>query len=209
MNPISIGSRAAPALYAGIVSICLAGVTTMGAAQKLSVDSQVDRTVDFARLTTYAWLESPALKSDLAPGATDNPGLSQTALEPHIMAAVDRELARRGLKRADSDSPQVSVVYYAALKVGTTASELGSYYQYTTGWALPFAPGSMPSMVDVYEQGSIVVDMVDRVSNKAIWRGSASSRVNHENTEGKRIARINEAIERMFQRFPRERLKGQ
>jgi hypothetical protein len=42
-----------------------------------------------------------------------------------------------------------------------------------------------------------------------IWRGSASSRVNEENTEAKRIARINDVVERLFRIFPEPPVKGQ
>jgi Domain of unknown function (DUF4136) len=141
----------------------------------------------------------------VAPGAIDDPTLSQQVLEPHIVAAVDRELSARGLNKIGQGEPDVRVVYYAALNVGMDAQVLGSYYQYTTGWALPGIPASTTSLT-VYERGSVIVDVVNR-TNTAIWRGSVASRVNHENTLDKRIARINQAIARMFERFPVPRVR--
>jgi uncharacterized protein DUF4136 len=190
-----------------MVAVCLAGAAMMGAAQKLTVDSHFDATADFPRLTTYAWLPPPPLTTEVAPGAEDNPGLTQKALEPQIVASVDRELARRGLSKA-TDAPQLNVVFYAALKIGTDDMQLGSYYQYTTGWATPLANATQGDQVTMYEQGSIVVDLIDRSSKKAIWRGSASSRVTEENTQEKRLARVDEAVVRMFSKFPRPIVKG-
>ena len=184
-----------------MVCVCAAGLAT---AQKLDIDAEVDRTADFSALTTYAWLKSPPATSAVAPGAVTDPGLSQNLLEPHIVAAVDRELASRGLRKVVGGEPQASVVYYAALDAGLDTAVLGSYYQYVTGWASPIpASGAAVISSKVYERGSIVVDLIAAQSNKAIWRGSASTRVNHENTPEKRVARINEAIRRMFERFPK------
>ena len=178
-------------------------VASLAPAQKLDIKSEYDRTADFSSLTTYQWLKSPPVKTATAPDAATNPGLSQEVLEPHILAAVDRELGRRGMRVVET-APQVHVVYYAALNVGMDSAVLGSYYQYITGWGSPILPGSAPTISStVYEEGSIVVDVVSMQSHKAIWRGSASTRVNHENTQEKRIARINEAIRRMFDRFPK------
>jgi hypothetical protein len=169
-------------------------------AQKLDVESHRDRRADFAAIRTYTWLPAPPATSDVAPDAVQNPDLSQKVLGPHIVAAIDRELASRGLKQIDRGEPDVRVVYYAALHIGMDTHVLGSYYQYTTGWTLPGVPASTTSL-SVYERGSVIVDVVDR-TNTAIWRGSVGTRVNQENTLDKRIARINEGIARMFKHFP-------
>ena len=72
-----------------------------------------------------------------------------------------------------------------------------------TGLALPIAPGYTPSTSSsVYEQGTIVFDIVQRESKRAIWRGTAITRVVQERTLDKRIERINEAARRMFEKFP-------
>lgn len=174
-------------------------------AQKLDVESNRDQRADFAAIRTYTWLPTPPATSDVAPDAVQDPELSQTVIGPHIVAAIDRELAGRGLKQIDQGEPDVRVVYYAALHVGMDTHVLGSYYQYTTGWTLPGVPASTTSLA-VYERGSVIVDVVDR-RKIAIWRGSVATRVNHENSRDKRIARINEAIARVFKTFPVARVR--
>ena len=54
----------------------------------------------------------------------------------------------------------------------------------------------------VHQKGTVVVDVVQRASKRAIWRGSVVTRINQESTMEKRVARINEAAERIFQKFP-------
>jgi hypothetical protein len=172
------------------------------AAQKINVESHRDERTDFSKIQTYAWLPTPPAKTNIAPDAVTNPNMSQKVLGPHIIAAVDRQLALRGLKRVEQGPSDVKVVYYASLNANVSAAELGSYYQYTTGWAtLPL--GAAPtSSFEIFERGTIVIDVIAPGSNTAIWRGTVGTNVNHENTHEKRIARINEAMTRVFERFP-------
>jgi Domain of unknown function (DUF4136) len=183
----------------GLIGGCLLMATA--SAQKIKVESHRDEKADFKALRTYTWLPSPPAVRNAAPDAATNPSLTQEVLGPHIVNAVDRELTARGLKRVEQGESDVNVVYFAALTVGVNISELGSYYQYTTGWALPYLTGPATTS-DIVERGTIIIDMVARRSKTAIWRGQVSTNVNQENTLEKRIARINEAITRVFERYP-------
>jgi Domain of unknown function (DUF4136) len=173
-------------------------------AQKLKVDSHSDPKADFAAIKTYAWLPPPPMVRNYAPDAVTNPTLSQEALGPHIVAAVDRQLAARGLVKVDRDSADVHVAYFAALTNSISQTFLGEHYGYITGWASPFAiGGAAPSTsVSMHEKGTVMIDMVQRATNRAIWSGSVMTKINHEHTLEKRIERINEGAERLFERFP-------
>ena len=52
------------------------------------------------------------------------------------------------------------------------------------------------------EKGTILIDIVDRASKRAIWRGTVRTRIDQELTLEKRIERINEGTARLFQKFP-------
>jgi hypothetical protein len=173
------------------------------AAQKLEVKTNQDPKADFTAIKTYAWLPPAPMVKNAAPGAVSNPTLSQEALGPHIVAAIDRHLAARGLTQTDRDTADVNVVYFAALTVGFQQTYLGEYYGYVTGWASPLALGYTPSTSStVFEKGTVIVDMVDRASKRAIWRGTVVTRVHQEHTLQKRIERINDGAARLFQKFP-------
>jgi hypothetical protein len=182
-----------------LAAVCVAA--TLMTAQKIKVESHRDEKTDFAALRTYGWLPTPPLKRETAPDALTDPGLTNEVLGPHIVKAVDRELTARGLTRVESGESDVQVVYYASLSIGMHATELGSYYQYSTGWALPAVPAATISL-EVYERGTIVIDLIKRNSKMAIWRGTVGTNVNHENGLDKRVARIDEAMARVFEHFP-------
>ena len=171
-------------------------------AQKLEIETHRDEKADFSTLKTYAWLPpAPAVKN--TSDALSNPNLSQEVLGPHIVKAVDTQLARRGFTQVDKDSADVLVAYFAALTVGFSRTYLGEYYGYVTGWGSPIPPGLAPTTsATIYEQGAVVVDVVHRASNRGIWRGIARTRVHQDRKLETRIERINEATERMFQKFP-------
>lgn len=181
-------------------------VAAAAGAQKVKIETHKDDKANFTTLRTYSWLPSPPSPLIVAPDAKGDPTLTQEVLGPHIIEAVDRELTARGWTKITTGEPDVKVVYYAALAVNIDAAQLGSYYQYTTGWGVLVGTTATTS-TEVYERGSIVVDVVSREANRAIWRGSAATRVNRENNLDKRVARLNEAIADMFEKFPIPRAK--
>jgi uncharacterized protein DUF4136 len=174
------------------------------AAQKVEIKTNQDAKANFAAIKTYAWLPPAPLVQTVAPGGLTNPTLSEEALGPHIVAAIDRELAARGwTKVAEVDNADVKIAYFAAMTTGFNNTYLGEYYGYVTGWANPIAPGYTPSTsMSVYEKGTVIVDIVQRAENRAIWRASAQTRINQEHTLQQRIDRINQAAGRMFEKFP-------
>lgn len=185
----------------GVAAVLLCSAFVV--AQKLDVKVERDEKADFTAIHTYAWLPPAPIITNVAPDVGGNPTLSDEALRPHIVAAIDRQLAARGLTKVERDVADVHVAYFAALTTGQTQTYLGEYYGYVTGWASPIAPGLAPSTsMTVYEKGTVIVDIVQRTSKVAVWRGTVVTRINHEHTLEKRIERINEGAERIFQRFP-------
>ena len=172
-------------------------------AQKVEIETNVDKTADFSAIRTYAWLPPPPVIQNVAPGAASNPNLTQEVLGPHIVESVNRQLRARGLTETDRASADVLVAYAAALTTGFSRTYLGETYGYVTGWGPPVPLGLAPTVSgNVYEQGTVVVDVVQRASNRAIWRGSAVTRVQHGRTLDERIKRIDDAAKRLFDRFP-------
>src|SRR5262245_18758812 len=172
-------------------------------AQKLEVKTNQDPKADFTAIRTFAWLPPAPMVGNVAPDGLTNPTLSQEALGPHIVAAVNRELKARGWVETDKDKADVHVVYFAAMTTGVNQTYLGEYYGYVTGWASPLALGYTPSTSStVYEKGTVIIDIVQRESKRAVWRGSVVTRIVQERTLEKRVERINEAARRAFEKFP-------
>jgi uncharacterized protein DUF4136 len=196
-----MGRRYYTAIMTGaLASFVLAGVAV---AQKVEIKTNQAPNTDFKVFKTYAWLPAVPVVKNVAPDAVTNPTLSEEALMPALVSAVDRELAARGFTKASAETADVHVAYFAALSVGFDQSYLGEHYGYITGWASPIPIGLAPTTnVNVYEKGTVLVDIVDRAGKKAVWRGTALTRIAQEHSLDKRIERINDAVKRMFEKYP-------
>jgi uncharacterized protein DUF4136 len=194
-----------PRYHPVIFTTALAGLAFAGVAvaQKVEIKTNQAQNTDFKVFKTYAWLPPVPVVKNVAPDAASNPTLSEEALMPALVSAVDRELAARGLTKAPADTADVHVAYFAALSVGFDQSYLGEHYGYITGWASPIPIGLAPTTnVNVYEKGTVLVDIVDRAAKKAVWRGTALTRIAQEHSVEQRIERINDAVKRMFEKYP-------
>jgi hypothetical protein len=182
---------------------CFVAVVAVAAldAAGVKVKTDYDRSADFAALRSYAWLPAPPYRTQVSPDVQDR-FLARETLDAPIRAAVDRVFAAKGLKPAPEGSPaDCYVVYYAAFGTQIAASILGEYYAYITGWGGPLSP--MPTQsLQVIEEGTVVVDVLNREKKVAIWRGTATGTVDRDQTDQQRLRRINEAVDKMFKKFP-------
>ena len=187
-------------LTGALASFVFAGVAV---AQKVEIKTNQAPNTDFKVFKTYAWLPPVPVVKNVAPDAVTNPTLSEEALMPALVSAVDRELAARGFTKASLETADVQVAYFAALSVGFNQSYLGEHYGYITGWASPIPIGLAPTTnVNVYQKGTVLVDIVDRAAKKAVWRGTALTRIAEDHSVDQRIERINDAVKRMFEKYP-------
>jgi Domain of unknown function (DUF4136) len=186
-----------------LLAVIVVAFSGHAAGQKLDIKTKKDPSADFSSVRTYAWLPPAPLLRNVAPDAASNPTLSQEALGPPIMAAVDRELAARGLVRVPADVADVHIAYFAALNTGFNETYLGEYYGYITGWGSPIPAGVAPTTsMTIYEKGTVLIDVVNRATSRAMWRGTVVTRIQHEHTLEKRVQRINDGAKRLFREFP-------
>lgn len=198
-------SPATTVVAATLGLLILGGAAT---AQKLDIKSNVDREADFSAIRTFALLPPGPMLTDVAPDAPTNPTLSQEALAPAIEAAIERELTARGLVKAAPETADVHVVYTMALMAGVSQSYLGEHYGYITGWGSPVPSALAPTTsLEMYQKGTIVVDVVNAPRKRAIWRGTVVTKVEALRDLEDRIKRIDDAMARVFERFPIKKKK--
>lgn len=181
-----------------IVVAALAGCSTM------EINTDFDPRANFANLKTYDWLDEPR-KPTGDPRIDDNP-----ILEGRIHTAVDRELDAKGFVRQSSGRPDFLVAYHVSLDKQRSVQHLNDYYGYGPGWGYNYAPARRPgyyanpssTYVYEYEEGTLILDIVEPEGRQLIWRGAARDEVRFSNTPAKEGAQINEAVKRLLKRFP-------
>jgi len=174
------------------IIVCLMALT-ISCSPIYSVKYDYDTKTDFASLKTYDWLPIPA-KADI-----DKLNIER------IKNAVNSQMATKGLRKTP-DNPDFLIASHAGKKEKVRIADWGYGYgrhgRYWGGYGGPRG-------VDVYkyEEGSLILDFVDAKSKKLIWRGSAKAQTNTVKTPEKRQELIDEAVQKILEKFPPPPLK--
>jgi len=146
-----------------------------GNKNKMNVKSTFGPSIRFAELgTTYDWRE-PAI------GKSNNQRLSNPNLRALITDTIQSELAARGFSEA-SDDADFAVTYLISTKM-----KLEEY---------------RGSGFTEFEEGSLVIELVDPESNDLMWRGVAQVRLNDTDPPDVRRRRIQDAVRGIFDAMP-------
>lgn len=180
-----------------ILGIALSGCST------LEISYDYDPKANFTGLETYAWLDEPQKP-------TGDPRIDgNTILKSRVHEAVDGALAARGFRRV-ADDPDFLVAYHVSLDRRQSVQTLNSYYGYSPGWGYGYGAAYRPgywagvpqTYVYEYEEGTLILDVVDPETRELIWRGSAQDEVSFKSTPEKDQAQLDEAVQRMLEHFP-------
>jgi len=190
--------RLLPVVIGVIGVVAVSVVQTAG----IKVKTEYDRTADFPALRSYSWLATPPYRTQTSPDAGDR-FLSAELIDAPLRATVDRALAAKGLKPApEGTTADCFLVYYAAFGATINANVLGEHYAYLTGWGSPQVGGTPTTALRVIEQGTVVLDMLNREKKVAIWRATATGAVDRDQTDQERQKRMTSAVSDMFKKFP-------
>jgi hypothetical protein len=169
------------------LSILMALAARDAFAQKVIVDW--DKTVDFSKFKTYAWIESKHPAEGL--------------WAQRVVDGIDRQLTAKGLKKVDrSASPDLEVVYNSGVKERTiiVGYDYGYIYQDAYGPLWARGPRNRSHAMYVEKEGNLVVDLVDASKKDMVWRGVARDSLSDKTKKNER--KLNKAIEKMFKRYP-------
>ena len=158
----------------------------------IQVDRDYDPEVDFGSLRTWAWISHS--------GKSDDPRIDNALLDSRVRAAVEGKLAELGYRKLESGDPDFGVVYHAAInkeiRVDTIYRSHG-YGRYGYGGV-----GYAETLVSEYDVGSLIIDVVAPSGQKLLWRGIATAAVQPGASPEKRTKRVDQAVDKMFKRFP-------
>ncbi len=122
---------------------------------------------------------------------------------------MDAELAARGFRKVSSN-PDFLVAYHVSLDKRRSVQTLNNYYGYGPGWGYGYGAAYRPgywagapeTYVYEYEEGTLIVDIVDPRNKELMWRGSAQDEVHFTSTPEKEETQLKEAVQRMLENFP-------
>ena len=171
------------------VMLALVVAPALVLAQKVSYD--FDKNATFSAFKTYAH--------------RDGTKVGQPLIDERIVAAIDAQMAGKGL--TPSESPDVYVVYHVAFDEQKDISTYstgygGGYGAYGWGWGGGWGGTSSTTQVRDILVGTLVVDIADAKQGKVVWRGMGVKEVDTQAKPEKRDKSINNALKKIFKNYP-------
>jgi hypothetical protein len=161
----------------------------------LRVDLDYDPARNFSAYHSYAWLPAAVSKEGEAVIRND-------LVEARVMSAVDNELNARKMQRADKDSADFLVTYHINVEnrvdVRTIDTGFGSRYHPWWGWN----SRDTETIVQNYKAGTLVLDIIDRKTDKLAWRASAETRLRDGLTPQQRDTEVRNIVGLLMKNFP-------
>jgi Domain of unknown function (DUF4136) len=153
-----------------------------------------DKTANFAGFKTYRWVDIK--------GATKLPDLP----DRQVKAAVDAELAKKGLSKSESETADLYIGYQAAV------DQEKEFTSYNTGWG--YGPGwygggwygggggiTTGSTSTIYV-GQLALDMYASSPKSLVWRGVASKTLDPKAKPDKQQKNLEKAVAKVLKNFP-------
>lgn len=168
---------------------------TAATAQDVRYDYDKDK--DFSKFKTYKWVEVKA------------PDQVDPLTAKQIVAAVDAELAKKGLEKTDSNDAQLYIDYQTAVGTEKQYTAYNTGWNSGPGWGPGWYGGGMTSSTTygststVYV-GALDLSMYDSAQHELVWRGSVSRTLDPKSNPEKKQKNIQKSVAKLLKNFPPE-----
>lgn len=181
--------------------LCLLSIMLLLIAASSAIAQDVrfnfDKSANFANYKTYKWV---ALKD-----ATQLNGM----VESQVKAAIDAELAQKGLNKVESDDANLFIGYQAAVGQEKQFSSYSTDWGYGPGWGRAgwYGGGGMGSSTTTGQTstiyvGQLALDMYDSAQKDLVWRGVVSKTLDPKAKPDKQQKNLTKAVAKMLKNYP-------
>ncbi|KEQ16723.1 DUF4136 domain-containing protein [Endozoicomonas numazuensis] len=144
---------------------------------------------------TYAWLNKPGENNKVEGYHID--GL----MDMRIRAAITRDLQARGYREVTAgDHPDFLVNYLTTTRTRRELDQITTSMGY--GWGAWGMGATTETRVRDYQEGSLIIDVVNPKNHELEWRGRSTSRVVRSATPEDRTEKVNTAVKGILDGFP-------
>ena len=178
--------------------ILISAVLLLAATQSVfgqDIRYNFDKSTDFSKFKTYKWVpvKDAAKVSDLA--------------DRQIKAAIDSELAGKGLTKVTGEDADLFVGYQAAVDSEKQFSSYSTDWGYGPGWGrgwYGYGGGSSTTtgQTSTIYIGQLAVDMYDATHKDLVWRGTANKTLDAKAKPEKQQKNLAKAMKKLFKNYP-------
>jgi len=166
-----------------------------GSALAQDVRYNFDSAANFAAFKTYKWvvIKGSTQLSDLA--------------DRQVKAAVDAELATKGLTKSESDTADLFIGYQAAIGKEKEYTSFDSGWGYgpgygRAGWYGGGGGGITTGTTSTIYVGQLALDMYATSPKTLVWRANASKTLDTEAKPEKQEKNLKNAVAKMLKNYP-------
>ena len=176
------------------VVLLMFGVVGVGVAQDVRYD--FDKNQDFSKYKTYKWV--PIKGADQPDELTSK----------KVTAAIDAELAKKGLTKTDADTADLYIGFQTAIGSEKQFTSYNTGWGYGGGWGGGWygyggmATSTTYSSTSTVYIGQLDVSIYDPAQKQMVWRGNASKTLDPKAKPEKKEKNIAKAVEKLLKNFP-------
>ena len=185
-------------LYALIITIFLSGCSS------LSLSTDYDQKIDFSNFHTYRW-HADNKHNEASLKYLDH------IMDQRIRSAIDQRLQLQNYSKSTTGPVDFLVNYSIVVEDKTDIRTYNNYngmypgYAYRAGYGYyggGVGYGSSETQVTHYQQGTLIIDIINPKTDQLMWRGSADGRLPQESDKDERDALTQKYVSKILSKFP-------
>ena len=153
---------------------------------------------DFSNYKSYAWVA-------VAEQSKENHRAKNQLVDKRIIDAVDSSLAAKGLRKV-SDNPDMLINYHVSVSEQEQQQPRGRVSigtsSYGRGSSVGFAVSMPVGGTRTYQEGTLVIDMMDAKNKDLLWQGWGSRTVRQDTDPERLTALIKEVVAEILANYP-------
>ena len=185
-------------LYGNFIGLIVFVILShLGGCSSIRVSQDYDPSRDFSSLRTYAWQNESQPK-------TGDIRVDNSLLDARFRSAIDDSLSKKGYQQISEGKPDfyVAYTYQIESKIESNNVSVGMGFGRSSRGRHAGVGMNTGTTVREYDQGLLVIDLVDPSKASLLWRGTGKARVNPNAEPEKSVKEINEGVEKILSQFP-------
>jgi len=175
-----------------VMKWCLAVLVLGITACATKVETDYKPGADFSAYKTFSWYDKTSVPKK---GEVVN-----TLFDDRVRSAIQNTLKLRGY--SEGKSPDFLVTYHFSVEQKLESRDVSVGLAYSPrgwGWGAGVNTGTT---VNQYEEGTLMIDILDAAGKELLWRGYVQERLYGSKTPEEREEDIQEAVTAILTKFP-------
>ncbi|NQV34721.1 MAG: DUF4136 domain-containing protein [Phycisphaeraceae bacterium] len=170
------------------VALIFTLLSVAGCGSPVRVDFDTD--TDFSSFRTYRWFDGEIHHLD---ALASNP-----LAKKRVVRAVDIVLQEKGFVVKEGSACDFTVFVHGTVQQRVQIHDTGGMY----GHYGRFGMGVSHIDLSTYDEGVLLVDVIDGSTQALVWRGSLSRKVTYHKDPNKAEAAIEKTVRKILEEFP-------